>query len=197
MSEGDTVSDGPTWPDSDDAGGSTPPPPPPPPPAPPAGSGGGGQPADIGVRIGARLIDFIILMIVNAVIIVPFIIGSIFADGVGMSAFGFGGGGVGGWVASLLTTAITIGYFAYLESSRGMTVGKQLLNLRVVSPNGGNPTMEEAFRRNAWLLASLIPFLGGLVQLGLIIWIIVTVSQNADKRGVHDQWANGTQVVTT
>lgn len=191
------MSDGPTWPDSDDAGGSTPPPPPPPPPAPPVGSGGGGQPADIGVRIGARLIDFIILMIVNAVVIVPFIIGSIFADGVGMSAFGFGGGGVGGWVASLLTTAITIGYFAYLESSRGMTVGKQLLNLRVVSPNGGNPTMEEAFRRNAWLLASLIPFLGGLVQLGLIIWIIVTVSQNADKRGVHDQWANGTQVVTT
>jgi uncharacterized RDD family membrane protein YckC len=191
------VSDGPTWPDNDDQNsGSTPPPPPPPPPAPPSGARGG-QPADIGIRIGARLIDFIILMIVNAVIIVPFIIGSIFADVTGSAAFGLGGGGVGGFVAGLIATAINVGYFVWLESSRGMTVGKQLLKLRVVSPNGGNPTVEEAFRRNAWMLASLIPVVGGLVQLGLIIWIIVTVTQDPSKQGVHDKWGNGTQVVTT
>lgn len=195
-----------TPPQTGDAGGTPPPPnqggsaPPPPPPPPPATGAAGatgttaGQAADLGPRLGARLIDAVILWIVSLIIVVPLVIGSIFNDVGANAAFGFGNS-VGGWIASLVTTAIYVGYFAYLESSRGQTIGKQLLNLRVVGPGGGNPTMEQALKRNLWLAASIIPIVGGLIQLGLIIWIIVTISGGSDKRGVHDQFAGGTQVV--
>ena len=45
---------------------------------------------------------------------------------------------------------IYLGYYVYMESSRGRTLGKQILKLRVHGAAGGNPTMEEAFKRNAW-----------------------------------------------
>lgn len=186
-----------------DAQGGTPPPPPPsgsqPPPPPPAPSGaqggaaaGTGQPAELGPRILARIIDIVLLAIVNFVIIVPLIIGAIFSD---VSGVGFGFG-VGQFFASLVSAAITIGYFAWFEANRGQTIGKQVMNLRTVGPNGGNPTMEEAVKRNAWLALSIIPVLGGLAQLAVMIYIIVTISNAADKRGWHDQFAGGTMVVT-
>ena len=76
-----------------------------------------------------------------------------------------------------------LGYYAYMESSRGRTFGKQIMKLRVHGASGGNPTMEEAFRRNAWAalgIISGIPVLGwifGLVELAAVIAIAVTISQ--------------------
>lgn len=139
------------------------------------------------------MIDAIILWIVTTILTLV-IIGPALGDVGTMEAF-TGGFGFRAWLASLVAALINIGYFAYLESSRGQTFGKQLLNIRVVGPGGGNPSMEEAVKRNLWLAAGLIPFIGGLVELGLIIWIVVTITQSADKRGVHDQFAGGTQVV--
>lgn len=190
---------GPSWPSGDDATGAPPPPPPPPQPSPPpAGQAPGGatagQSADIGVRLVARLIDYVLLWFVSAIILVPVVLGSIFTD-VGMgSTFGIGAS-VGGFVAQLLIALIAVGYFAYLESSRGATLGKQLMSLKVQGPDGGLPSMEVAFKRNAWLLASIIPIVGGLVQLGLVIWIIVSVSGSPTNQGVHDEFAGGTRVV--
>lgn len=107
------------------------------------------------------------------------------------------GTSMGAWLAMLINTIISVAYFAYLESVRGQTLGKQLLKLRVVGPDGGNPTMEQALRRNLWLALGLIPtLLGSLVSIGVVIWIIVTISGAADKRGVHDQWGD-TRVVRT
>ena len=49
----------------------------------------------------------------------------------------------------MITTLISLGYYAYFESNRGATIGKQLMKLKVVGPDGvSNPTMEQAVRRN-------------------------------------------------
>ena len=53
-------------------------------------------------------------------------------------------------IAGVIGGILYLGYFAYLESSQGRTFGKQVLKLRVLGATGGNPTMEESLRRNAW-----------------------------------------------
>jgi uncharacterized RDD family membrane protein YckC len=180
-----------------DMGGMTPPPPPPQPaPMPaPAPASGVGAPADLGTRFLARLIDHVLLGIVTAVIIVPLLIASMFTGTVGNS-FGFGFGfSVGSLVASIVTAAITIGYFALMESNMGQTVGKMVLGLRTEGPDGNKPTMEQALKRNAWYALAIIPFLGGLAQLAIAIYIAVTISNSATRTGWHDTFAGGTQVV--
>ncbi|HEY7582981.1 MAG TPA: RDD family protein [Acidimicrobiia bacterium] len=180
---------------------SAPPPPVEPMPAAPApvpAASGAGRPADVGPRFLARLIDHILLGIVTSVIIVPLLIASAFS-GVGTgSSFGFGFDfGVGSLIASIVTAVITIGYFALMESNMGQTVGKMALSLRTEGPGGGKPTLEQALKRNAWYALAIIPFLGGLAQLAIIIYIAVTISQSAAKVGWHDTFAGGTRVVTT
>ncbi|OZE94864.1 RDD family protein [Rhodococcus sp. 14-2470-1b] len=141
---------------------------------------GGGQPGSLGLRFGARLIDGIIVAI-------PVLIIGLFLPS----------GFVGTFVYGVLSAAATFGYFVYLESSRGQTLGKQLLGLRTVGAAGGNPTQAEAARRNAFVLLSVIPFLIGSV-LVFIAWIVIAVTINSSptKQGKHDEIAGGTQVIT-
>jgi uncharacterized RDD family membrane protein YckC len=141
-------------------------------PAPVAGS----QPGDLLPRFLARLIDGLILVVVN--IVVALITNTTIA------------GVIGG--------IIYLGYYAYMESSQGRTLGKQVLNLRVHGASGGNPTIEESLRRNAWAALGIIsglPAIGwlfGLVELVAIIAIAVTISQDQLRRGWHDKFGNTT-----
>ena len=57
-------------------------------------------------------------------------------------------------IAGIIGGILYLGYYVYMESSRGRTFGKQILKLRVLGATGGNPTMEEALRRNAWAALS-------------------------------------------
>jgi hypothetical protein len=50
-------------------------------------------------------------------------------------------------------------------------------------------------RRNAWMLLSMVPLLGGLAQLVVVIVIGVTINSDPFKRGWHDNFAGGTAVV--
>jgi uncharacterized RDD family membrane protein YckC len=166
--------------------GSTPPPPPPPPPGqnpygaeayptsaqpPPVA---GAQPAGLGSRFLARLIDGIMLAVLQGIISLA----------------------TGRVVAGIIGGIIYLGYYAYMESSQGRTLAKQWLKMRVHGASGGNPTMEEALRRNAWAalgILSTIPLLGiltGLAELVAIIAIAVTINSDPLKRGWHDKFAN-------
>jgi uncharacterized RDD family membrane protein YckC len=107
-------------------------------------------------------------------------------------------------VFSIVISALQLGYFGYLESSRGQTIGKQIMKLRVYGPDGtSNPTMEQAIRRNIWLAAGfigVIPVLGtvlsGLGQLVAIILIVVGINGDPVRRQHwFDQFAGGTQVM--
>jgi uncharacterized RDD family membrane protein YckC len=121
-----------------------------------------------------------------------------FIDGI---MFGILGGVIGlvldsPAIGSLISGVLYLGYYIYLESNRGATLGKQLLSMRVHGASGGNPTMDEAVRRNIWyvvFIASVIPVLGllfSLASLVIAIAIAVTISQDPLKRGWHDKFAN-------
>ena len=195
------MSDGPNTPGGSDGSRNPPPPPgstPPASPQVPATGSRSGRPADLGPRFLARLIDFILLAVAYAIIAVPFGVAALF----GMDG-GIGSSWAADTISALLSTALTLGYFALMESNRGQTVGKMLMNLRVTGPGGGNPTLEESLRRNAWLALSLlgiIPVIGwlaGPAQLAVVVFIAVTISNTPSRQGWHDGFAGGTWVVRT
>ncbi|MCW2756761.1 MAG: hypothetical protein JWO46_507, partial [Nocardioidaceae bacterium] len=115
---------------------------------------------------------------------------------------------IGGFTASAISAVITaviyLGYFAYLESSRGQTIGKQVMKLHVVGPDGVSvPTMEQAVRRNVWTgfgILGVVPILGSLIgalgELVAVIVIAVTINNDTVRRqSWFDVFAGGTQVL--
>ena len=168
-------------------------------------TGGIGQPADLGPRFVARLIDFILLAVVNGVLVSFVVVGIVMGSDAGsLTGWGVGNGAflAANAVSSLLTAAISLAYFTLMESSRGQTVGKMVLKLETRGPGGGHPTVEQAFKRNAFVaigVIGVIPFLGfisGLLSLAAVIMIAVTISNDAVARhGWHDDFAGGTTVV--
>jgi uncharacterized RDD family membrane protein YckC len=147
----------------------------------------------LGTRFLARLIDHILLSIVIFLIVVPLVIGAMFTNTGGFG--GFGGFGAGAFVSGIVGAAIVIGYFAFMESSRGQTVGKMLLGLQTRGPDGGNPTLEMAVKRNVWYALGIVPILGGLAELAVAIYIAVTINNSATHTGWHDEFAGGTSVI--
>jgi uncharacterized RDD family membrane protein YckC len=147
----------------------------------PTGAGMPASTAGLGVRIGARLLDVLLIGIPASIV---------FAI-VGLGAGGFG---ADNWLSSAIISLLWFGYFVWFESNSGATVGKKLLNLRVVVADGSNPSLEVAAKRNVWMLFGLIPFVGGLLSLIAVIVIIVTISSSAESRGYHDTFA-GTAVM--
>jgi uncharacterized RDD family membrane protein YckC len=148
--------------------------------------------ADLGPRFLARLIDFVLLWFVFVVIIVPIVVVAMFGGSFGGA---FGGLNLGGIVAGIVWAAIVVGYFALMESSRGQTVGKMLMKLETQGPDGENPSLEMAVKRNIWMALGIIPVIGGLIELGAAGYIGVTISQSPTNTGWHDTFAGGTRVV--
>lgn len=162
-----------------------------------------GRPGELMDRFIARLIDHVILFVANMVI-VSFLVVSILLSGSMGGGFGFGSGGsyFSRVVGAVLGAAIYLAYFAYLESSRGQTIGKMVMKLETRGEGGGRPTLEEAVKRNIWVafgVLSIVPIIGGVLsglgQLAAMILIAVGISGDAVRRqGWHDKFA-GTQVV--
>ncbi len=161
----------------------------PPPPFP-----GAGQPGDLGTRFAAKLIDGVLVAVALSVI----------SAVLGFAAFGMGmRSGYGtDLLSALISTAIVVGYYAFMESTRGHTVGKMILRLRVQNLEGQNPTREQALRRNAYLAVSLIgilplvgAFITGLASLTAVLYVAVTINNDPlARRGWHDRFG-GTRVV--
>lgn len=176
-----------------------------PPPAPGSEPYGGAPPARPGElleRFGARLIDYILLAIVNGIIVSLIIVGAVMGSSGGFGGFSGGTTWAASAVSALLTTAISLGYFVYLESSRGQTVGKMVLKLKTVGPTGANPTMEQALRRNIWMAAGflgVLPVIGALGSLAeLVAVIMIAVGINGDtvnRQAWHDHFAGETRVI--
>jgi uncharacterized RDD family membrane protein YckC len=113
-----------------------------------------------------------------------------------------------------LAVLLEIGFFAYLvfcQATRGETLGKGLLRLRVVGPDGGPPGWRPALIRNLvlsspWLLVWIVPAtwlvdtstLGAansvvfLMTLALAVQIALTASRG--RPSIHDRLA-GTRVI--
>lgn len=183
----------------------TPPPPPPPPgsyggaPPPPPGPGTGARPGELLDRFLARLIDGI------GFAVVFFVLGLIFAS-IFYSGFTNSTGEVFLYTlfVQVISVAVYLGYYAYFESTKGATIGKQVMKLKVVGPDGASlPTMQQALMRSSFQALSLISivpiigaFLGPLASLAAVIFIAVTISNDSvNRRGWHDNFAGGTQVL--
>jgi uncharacterized RDD family membrane protein YckC len=133
--------------------------------------------AGLGSRFAARLLDGLIIGLPLTILFA--IIG-----------MGTGGLGLENWLGGAIFTLLWLGYYAYFESTTGATLGKKLVNIRVVAANGTSPSMEAAVKRNAWMLLGLLPFVGWLLQLIAVIVIAVTISSNEYNRGKHDEIAD-------
>lgn len=175
-------------------GGAPPPPPPgspggyPAAPPPPSYAPTGPQPGSLLDRFLARLIDGILIGVVNAIIVSVLVVGIIGLDGA--SAFGsYGANYAAGIVGAIVGVVINLGYFALMESSQGRTVGKMAMKLHVQGASGGHPTIEESIKRNWWLalpLLAIVPIVGGLIgglgQLVVVIMIAVQINNDPERR---------------
>ena len=170
------------------AAGTPPPPPPPPPgaaaptPGPPGAAYGPGAPGNLLDRFLARLIDGIIVGVV-------YVIGYVILN----SVFDY-------WLTLFLSGVVAavlyIGYFAYFESERGQTVGKQVMKLKTVGPDGvSNPTMNEAVKRNIWYAFGIVPCIGSLAELAAVILIAVNINSDPQRQHWFDKFAGGTKVL--
>ena len=187
--------------------GSTPTPEAPPPTtgwtAPPPGSTKDAGPApgvayaDLGIRIGAYIIDVIIAGILF------FVIGGIILGIVaGIS------GAAGAVLAFLFLVAFNVAfsaiYFVYSWTKLRASPGQKVLSLETVNAaDGATLTQPQAIRR--WLVlfgpfallsalqlvvGSTIGSLFGLVSLGYLIYLLYTTNSDPKRQGFHDHYAN-------
>ena len=186
----------------------TPPPAPAPPNEPGYGYGspasGVGQPADLLMRFLARLVDFILLGIVNTIIAVIIVAGAFGLDRGNSYGFGPGPGYGASALSAVIASVLYLGYFTLMESRNGRTIGKMLLKLQTRGPDGSAPTTEQALKRNFWValgILGVIPVVGALVgsvaQLAIVILIAVTIHSSPIREGWHDRLAGGTRVLKT
>ncbi len=110
----------------------------------------GTQQQVVGKRIVAWIVDIVIL---------GFVTGLISGALVGISTRLAG-------LAGLLATIITFGYFIYLEGTYGQTVGKQVMNIVVVTQDGDPCDMRASAIRNVLRIIDNIPF---IYLVGLVV----------------------------
>jgi uncharacterized RDD family membrane protein YckC len=149
-----------------------------------------GQPGSLIDRFVARFIDGVIVGVAGAILnaVLAFVSNSWL---------------ITGFISAVATAALYLGYFAYLESSRGQTIGKQVMKLKVFGPDHvSNPTLEQAVRRNiftAFGAAGVVPIigslLGGLAELAAVIVIAVNINNDPQRQHWFDKFAGGTQVL--
>jgi uncharacterized RDD family membrane protein YckC len=135
-------------------------------PQPPGGYGGGGSPgpsgprASFGYRLGAWLIDAIVLNVVNVIL----------------------RGIIGLYPGTFLGIVITFGYYGYFEGGpAGQTVGKLALGIRTVRKDDFGPL--------GWgtaLYRNLCRYLSGLACLLGYLWML----WDPEKMTWHDKLSN-------
>ncbi|QMV86189.1 RDD family protein [Corynebacterium hindlerae] len=85
----------------------------------------------------------------------------------------------------VVTVAIYVA-IAVMQALWGKTPGKYLCGLSVVSRTGGRPSLWASFTRNAWMLCGVVPVIGGVLELLVVSFLLVTVHRDSLSRGVHD-----------
>ncbi len=125
-------------------------------------------------RIGARFIDYILWVVVSLIINLIFLGGAVLGSGSrnGASYIVY-------VLSQFVVLALTAGYEVFLVGTRGATLGKMALGLKVVKEDGSAPDFQVAFMRVLPYVAlgvagAIIPVVGFLF--GLIEFIILVVS---------------------
>lgn len=170
-------------------------------PVPGAPLAGGGAPMVGGTalaeplnRIGARFIDYIVWFVVSVIIGLIFLGGSI-VGGTGTSYVVY-------FIGQIIGLALTAGYEIFLVGTRGATLGKMALGLKVVKEDGSPPDIQVAVMRVIPLLAlgvlsallRPISFVFSLIEFIILIVSLVFLFTDPKRQTVWDKIAK-TQVV--
>lgn len=100
--------------------------------------------AGLGSRIVAYIIDILIVGVISLVLI-------------GGLLFALGGDGL--FIGNLLAVVINFGYFIYLEANNnGQTIGKSVVNIKVVDERGGTISIGASAVRNILRIVDQLPF---------------------------------------
>jgi uncharacterized RDD family membrane protein YckC len=167
-------------------------------PPPPGVLPAGGPPSDtrfatVGVRIGAVLIDGLLLFVVAIVIALPSIIDTIDeADRTGGS-FEYTAG-----AEAFLGPLIFLAVMIAMTATIGATPGKLMLGLRVTTADGSTtpPGFGPATLRALPWLPTLIPVLGILLWIAIAVAGVVMISNDNERRSLFDRTGN-TRVIRT
>jgi len=145
------------------------------------------------IRVLARLIDFLVLMVPSGLVVV-LVVGSSFFTALFRGDISVLSTAAPMMVVASLINAVMAGaYEAFTTSTYGGTLGKLALGLRVILPNGGMLNVQQALIRYllyyAGTLIGLIPFIG---LLGTLLTLVDNVSAAFDpqKRTIHDRIAH-------
>jgi uncharacterized RDD family membrane protein YckC len=122
----------------------------------------------LGRRIGAALLDLIPIGVLF--FLVALLTGNVDTDN-GVYAHLNG-------VPALLWFALAIGYYAVLESATGQTLGKRILGVKVIQPDGENPSPGKSAGRNLLRVIDILPF---LYLLGFIV--VLATGKKAQRIG--------------
>jgi uncharacterized RDD family membrane protein YckC len=88
--------------------------------------------------------------------------------------------GTAPWYWGVFSFIIYIGYYTYLEGSRGQTIGKMITRIKVVREDGRPIDMNQALTRN--ILRIIDGFIGYLIG-AILIW------RSDKKQRLGDRWA--------
>jgi uncharacterized RDD family membrane protein YckC len=105
---------------------------------------------DLGRRIGAALIDIVLLGLLFVLLAVT--IGDTETEGANAS-FNLNGG------PAILYAALVLAYYVACEAAVGQTLGKMLLKMRVVGEGGAKPSFGQILGRNLMRIVDGLPFL--------------------------------------
>jgi len=114
--------------------------------------------AGIGSRVGAQLIDTLVLLLVNAALVLAWLFVSEFMPGEAAAAAWLNDTATA--VAILVLAAVNGGYFLIAEyATGGRTIGKRAMGLRVIQDNGRPLSFLAAVIRNLLRVVDSLPML--------------------------------------
>ncbi|MDD4923589.1 MAG: RDD family protein [Dehalococcoidales bacterium] len=87
-------------------------------------------------------------------------------------------------LGNILLIVIVIGYFVIFWAWRGQTLGKMVMNIKVIRPDGSNLTFGLA----------LLRYLGYIISTAVLFFGFIWIAFDKQKQGFHDKIA-GTFVV--
>jgi uncharacterized RDD family membrane protein YckC len=140
----------------------------------------------LGTRLGARLLDGLILFIPILLVTGPV-----------AGGFQIGSGNQSGRqiVATALGVLLSYIYFVGCEAIRGATFGKSACRITISGMVNGLPSVAQAAKRNGFMLVAIVPgTLGGFATLAFCVAVAITIARDPHGRGLHDRWA-GTGIV--
>lgn len=194
----------PPTPDESDWSSQPPPPPGPAPQSPQTMTGwanlGTGEAVELagpGSRLGARIIDWIILSVIALILLVAGLLALVGVDFEDTESVEEGVEEGAAVFAGMVLAAAVIGllYEVVLIATRGQTLGKMATRIRVVrADNGLVPGWGKSFSR--WLVPAVFGILGSFIPfVGLIALLVYTsILWGRNRQGWHDK-AGGTLVV--